>query len=188
MKSYNNLPDGYKEIYKVNLQIDKKVLILLNVISAVIILFMLAIPLFTKYRIYYFALVDSFKLIMLAVFMAVYVVLHELTHALAMRICGTKKVKFGLTLLYAYAGSDDYYDKKSYIFIALAPVVLFGIILLILNITLPNDWFIIIYIVQAMNISGAAGDVFVTYKFSKMPKDILVLDYGVGMTVYSKTE
>jgi len=37
-----------------------------------------------------------------------------------------------------------------------------------------------------INISGAAGDLFVTIKFSRFPKDILVRDYGVGMTVFSK--
>ena len=36
--------------------------------------------------------------------------------------------------------------------------------------------------------AGAAGDAFVTVKFASMPKDILVRDDGVGMTVYSKSE
>ena len=34
-------------------------------------------------------------------------------------------------------------------------------------------------------LSGAAGDLFVTVKFSRMPSDVLIQDYGVGMKVYS---
>ena len=39
---------------------------------------------------------------------------------------------------------------------------------------------------QIINLSGAAGDLIVTIKFSGFPKDILIRDYGVGMTVFSK--
>ena len=103
-----------------------------------------------------------------------------------MKICGTKKVKYGFTGMYAFAGSEDYYDKKSYIFIALAPVVLWGIVLAIVNCFVPVEWFWVVYMIQIMNISGAAGDLFVTVKFSRFPQDILIRDHGVGMKVYSQ--
>ena len=77
-------------------------------------------------------------------------------------------------------------DKKAYIFIALAPVVLWGVVLAVINCFVPTKWFWVVYLIQIANISGAAGDLFVTIKFSRFPKDILVKDYGVGMTVYSK--
>ena len=103
-----------------------------------------------------------------------------------MKLCGTKKVKYGFTGLYAFAGSEDYYNKKAYIFIALAPVVLWGVVLAVINPFVPVEWFWIVYLVQIMNLSGAAGDLFVTIKFSRMPRDILVQDSGLGMTVFSK--
>ena len=115
-----------------------------------------------------------------------YMILHELVHGIAMKLCGTKKVKYGFTGLYAYAGSADYYDKRSYIFIALAPVILWGAVLAVINPFVPIEWFWIVYFIQVMNLSGAAGDLFVTVKFSRFPKDILVGDYGVGMKVYSR--
>ena len=103
-----------------------------------------------------------------------------------MKLCGTQKVKYGFKGSYAYAGSDDYYSKGAYIFIALAPVVLWGVVLLATNLFMPREWFWVVYFIQICNISGAAGDFFVTFKFSRMPSDILVKDYGVGMEVYSK--
>ena len=125
------------------------------------------------------------RVIVLMVSMIAYLILHEAVHGIAMKICGTKKVKYGFTGLYAYAGSDDFYDKKSYIFIALAPVVLWGIVLAVVNCFVSENWFWVVYFIQISNISGAAGDIYVTAKFSKMPSDILVTDCGVGMTVYS---
>ena len=123
----------------------------------------------------------------LLVGMLAYLVLHELVHGITMKLVGTKKVRYGYTGLYAFAGSDDYYDKASYITIALAPVVLWGIVLFVLNLLVDRDWFWVVYFIQLMNLSGAAGDYYVTAKFMKLPKSILVRDVGVSMTVYAKT-
>lgn len=76
-------------------------------------------------------------------------------------------------------------DKQGYLFIALAPVVLWGMVLLVITFIVPTSWFWVVYFVQVMNISGAVGDFYVTVKFLKFPKDILVKDSGIGMTVYS---
>ena len=116
----------------------------------------------------------------------VYMVLHELVHGIAMRLCGTKKIKYGFTGMYAFAGSEDYYYKKPYIFIALAPVVLWGVVLAIITPLVPEQWFWVVYMIQVTNISGAAGDLFVTVKFSRFSDSILVKDYGVGMSVYDQ--
>ena len=85
-----------------------------------------------------------------------------------------------------YCKTKGKYDKKNYFFIALAPVILWGVVLAILNVFVPEQWFWVVYYIQIANVSGAAGDLYVTVKFSKMPKDILVTDSGVEMKVYSK--
>ena len=128
------------------------------------------------------------RFVALFLLMIAYMVLHELVHGVAMKMCGTKKVKYGINGLYAFAGSADYYGKKAYIFIALAPVVLWGIVLAVINAFVPEAWFWVVYLLQVINLSGAAGDLFVTVKFSRFAKDILVKDYGVGMTVYSEMQ
>jgi hypothetical protein len=102
------------------------------------------------------------------------------------KLFGTKKVKYGFTGLYAFAGSADYYPKLPYIAIALAPVVLFGIIFAVALPFVPEKWFWVVYILQLSNIAGAAGDFYVTVRFFGMPKDILVHDSGTSMTVYSE--
>ena len=117
-----------------------------------------------------------------------YLVLHDLVHGIAMKLCGTRRVHYGFTGMYAFAGSDDYYDKSGYIMIALAPIVVWGVVLAVLNLLVPTAWFWVVYLIQISNLSGAAGDLYVTVKFSRLPRDILVRDSGVAMTVYARRD
>ncbi len=190
MKAYNQLPAGYKEVLSINLQKDKKLALIVNLIGLIVMLAMgvpmhFHIPITTLFDFSDGMVVYWLRIASLVVFWVVYLILHEAVHGIAMKMCGTKKVKYGFTGMYAFAGSDDYYDKKSYIIIALAPVVVWGIVLAIVNCLVPENWFWVVYFIQISNISGAAGDIYVTAKFLKLPKDILVTDCGVSMTVYS---
>ncbi len=191
MKAVNTLPDGYKEIYSVDLQKNKKIAIFLNLLAVAIAVALVIpacsiVPISALFDMEKGLLSYIIRFVSIIVLAVIYMVLHELVHGAAMKICGTEKVKYGFTGLYAFAGSEDYYDKKGYIFIALAPVVLWGIVIAIINPFVGREWFWVVYFIQVMNLSGAAGDLFVTARFLCMPADILVKDSGVGMTVYSK--
>ena len=191
MRKFENLPDDYREIYSIDLQKDKKMSVIVNglaiVIAALLTIPMnFIVPFYTMFNLENGTKDMLIKYGVLIALMITYMILHEIVHGIAMRICGTKKVKYGFTGLYAFAGSKDFYDIKSYIFIALAPVVLWGVILGVVNLFVPIGWFWVVYLIQIVNLSGAAGDLFVTIKFSRLPKDILVQDYGVGMKVFSK--
>ena len=189
MKAIGVLPEDYGEIYSLNLQKDKRAAIIVNLLA-------LAIAAVMAVSMNFFVPVTSFfdmsggivryflRLAALIVLMVLYMVLHELVHGIAMKLCGTKRVKYGFTGLYAFAGSEDYYDKKSYNFIALAPIVLWGTVLAAVNFFVPTEWFWIVYMIQLINISGAAGDLFAAVKFSRMPKNILIQDSGVSMRVF----
>lgn len=192
MKALQALPENYREIYSINIQKDKKVAVWINLLAVAIAVIM-AVPMhfyvpITAMLDMEYGLGDYFlRLFVLMAGMMVYMILHELVHGAAMKCLGTRKVKYGFTGLYAFAGSDEYYDKRSYILIALAPVIVFAALFAAVNGMVPVRWFWVVYLLQIINISGAAGDLFVTVKFSKMPRDILVRDSGVGMTVYSKS-
>ena len=191
--SYEQLPDGFVERESIDLKANKKLFILVN-LSARLIGAILAVgmhfivPIQTIFSFeggplrfflrFGFLLIGSF----------LYILLHELTHAAAMKLYGTKKIKFGFSATYAYAGSDDYYRKGPYLVIALAPVVLFAVILGVVQFLVPRDFFWVVWWIQITNLSGAAGDFYVSARFSKLPKDVLIRDYGVGMTVYEFSE
>ena len=191
MKAVDHLPEGYREIDTVDLKKNKALAVFVNVLAAVIAVAMVIPMHFIVPIDFLFSMEEGmqaymFRFVGLLVLLILYMVLHELVHGIAMKLCGTKKVKYGVTGVYAYATSDDFYDKKTYIFIALAPVVLWGIVLAVVNLFVSGPWFWVVYFIQINNISGAAGDLYVTARFSRLPSDILIQDYGVGMTVFSK--
>ncbi|MBP3372071.1 MAG: DUF3267 domain-containing protein [Clostridia bacterium] len=193
MRAVQQLPQGYVRILSIDLQKEKKLFLTINLIGLAI-MAVLTIPMLFLVPIS--ALFDMsnglgpyfVRFVSLLVLIVVYMVLHELVHGITMKLCGTKRVKYGFTGAYAFAGSDDYYDKKSYIIIALAPVILWGIVLAIVTPLVPTPWFWVVYFIQICNLSGAAGDLYVTVKFARLPADILVKDDGVRMNVFSRQQ
>lgn len=194
MHCIQNLPEGYRQIYEVDLQKDKKTALLINGLAIAISLIMgigmhFFVPIGTLFSMEAGFGAYCLRFAALIAAMVVYIVLHEWVHGRAMRFFGAKELQFGFTGVYAFAGSKaDYFDKKAYLIIALAPLVVWGVVLLILNLLVSEPWFWVVYLTQIMNVSGAMGDVFVTAKFSKMPADILVNDDGVSMRVYARED
>ena len=189
MKSYSALPEGYRELLHIDLQKDKKLALIVNGLAMAIMVAMIVaaacfVPLTTFFD-YRDLTAMIIKLLVFCVGNLAYIVLHEAVHGIAMRCFCEAKVKFGFTGLYAFAGSEGYYCRKHYLIIALAPIVVWGVVLGILNVLVPVSWFYVVYLLQAANIGGAAGDLFVSWKMSRLPKDILVRDTGVAMTVAS---
>lgn len=186
------LPEGYREIYSVNLQKDKKAALIVNIAALILMVIFVIIGILIVPISYTFDNDGSIvtvwlKTIAVLAGMIVYFILHELVHGITMKHYGANKVKYGFTGLYAFAGCEEYFSKKPYIVIALAPIVVWGVVLAAICCFVPKSWFWVVYFIQIMNLSGAAGDLYVTCKFSKFPKDILIKDTGVEMKVYSKT-
>lgn len=195
MKGFNpsTLPEGYAESFKLDLQKDRKTMLLVNGVALVLmLLFALLghwiVPITTLFSMeqgmgMYFA-----RFVTLIVGYVVYMVLHELVHGICMKYYSGVKPHYGFKGMYAFAGSNAYFCKKAYIIIALAPVVVWGVVLGALCAAVPQEWFWVVYCIQIGNLSGAAGDLFVSWRLSKEPKDILVNDTGVAMTIYAKTK
>ena len=188
MKSFEVLPEGYKEILHIDLQKDKKLMLIVNGIAALIMVLMLAVAAFVVPLAGLFDFDDPselmYKMGARCLGSIAYIILHEAVHGIFMRRYCAARVKFGFTGIYAFAGSEGYYCRKHYITIALAPIVVWGIVLLIVNLLVPLPWFYVVYFIQVTNISGAAGDLYVSRKMSKLPPDILVRDTGVAVTVF----
>ena len=192
--STTRLPSGYREYDHVNLQQDKKTAAKVNVAAMAVMVVMAvvahaAIVPFTEFFGSLSGDIVSLMLHLAVLFFgyAAYIVLHELTHAAVMKLFGAIKIRFGFTGLYAYAGSEfDYFTKGAYFLIALAPLIVWTILLTPILFIVPRDWFWIVWFIMIGNVAGAAGDVYVVFRFLRAPQDIFVLDTGVEMFVYSK--
>ena len=97
-----------------------------------------------------------------------------------------KKANDGFTLVYAYAGSECYFNKRDYLIIAAAPVVFWGVVFLLLLFLLPANWRWVPYVWQLFNLSGAAGDFYVFWRLRKENDTILCQDTGVKMAVFDR--
>ncbi len=185
------LPKGYEPLLHVDLQKNKKLAWLVNGLAilcgvAMAVSAHFVVPIGTLFDMSEGWGLYLLRFGVLLIGMVVYMILHEGVHGIAMKLCGTKRVHYGFTGLYAFAGSEDYYGKGAYLFIALAPVVLWGLVLAVAGMFVPTSWFWVVYAIQIVNISGAAGDAYVTVRFARLPKDILVRDAGTSMVVYAK--
>ena len=190
MKAVVELPEEYEETLKIDLQKNKKLMLLINGLAIAIALVMAAawfavyaareIPLFDN------SIVISIpQLVVALVGMVVYVILHELVHGFFFARYGQSKPRYGFTGLYAFAASDDYFGKAQYLIIGLAPVIIWGVVLLVMQLLVPSQWSWVVYFIQIMNISGAAGDFYVTVKLLKMRDAILIRDWGTSMSIYA---
>ena len=182
-----HLPESYGEIERIDLLENRRQLLLVNGLAVLIAAVMILPPLIVRglhFREDGIGLI-LLKIVILLTAAVVYMALHELVHGVFIRKYSGRRPGYGVGMGYACAGSDAYFNKKSYIIIALSPVIIWGVALLILNLALSSAWFWVVYGVQITNISGAAGDYYVTYRMLKMPSDILVRDSGTKMAVYA---
>ncbi len=185
---YKNLPEGYVFHDKIDLQNNKKQFWLIQGIGILI----MAIMFVGGYFIAGVGFLDNEDLITLIIALIVlivgyvlYIILHEATHGIVMYLSVDAKLNFGFVGWAAYVGSTGYFDKKHYILISLAPLVVWGIIFAVLNVFFHSGiWFWVIWFLQIGNVSGACGDLFCIYKTITYPKNVLVYDTGMNMTVY----
>lgn len=189
MKSTVVLPEGYVLLEHIDLQKDKKLMGIVNglALAAMVplaILGHLVVPISALYSTEDGIGMMWLRLAVLFAGYLLYMVLHELTHGVCMKHYSGAPVKYGFTWSYAYAGSEAYFDRRSYIVIALAPIVVLGIVLAVVNALVPESWFWVVYFIQIGNLSGAAGDLYVTARFRKHPETVLIQDSGVAMSVY----
>ena len=118
--------------------------------------------------------------------LVIYVPLHELTHGIAMFALSGVRPSFGIKLPYAWCGSPVWFDRRSHIITALAPVLLWGILLQILIAALPREWFWPLWLTQLSNLSGSAGDIYCVYYLARMKGELLIQDTGTRMRIMRK--
>lgn len=190
MKSYPTLPQGYVPFASIDLVHNKKQFWIVNGLSAALCVIMLILPFLWGRSLRDIVGEDPLSALLLRLGalagIFAYIALHELTHGVVMKACGAS-VRYGYKVAYAYAGSYAYFTRSAYFVIALAPVVLWGIVFAVLTACLPEHWFWVGWLWQLMNVSGAAGDFYCSIRILRAPRDTLVQDTGTAMTFYRKT-
>ncbi|WP_132057036.1 metalloprotease family protein [Halorussus amylolyticus] len=105
------------------------------------------------------------------------VVVHELIHGLVSRALGYR-VRYGLALNMgaAYAAAfGQFQTRRDNLLIALAPVVVFTVVLVPL-LAGPLRIALAAFLVLVVNTSGAVGDLYLAYRLARMPEGTLLYD------------
>ncbi|MBR4067848.1 MAG: DUF3267 domain-containing protein [Clostridia bacterium] len=180
-----SLPEGYDLYRTIDLAKNQKENTIVSVLSLVLLAVVFALGFLIRED--PGAAGEEYLPVMVAALAAffVYIVLHEAAHGIFMWYFSKQKPHFGISLQYAYAGSKAYFRKIPYLIIALAPVVIWGVVFLAVALLTPGVWFWLFWFLLAGNFSGAAGDLYVFWQVSRMQPDILVQDDGVAMRVYA---
>jgi len=190
MRTVMELPAGCVPIDEIDLQKDKKLLLLVNGLALVILLAFgipghMLVPVSTIHDTADGVGMMLLRVGVMLVGVVAYIILHELVHGVFIKKYSGEPAFYGFTGTYAYAGSKAYFAKKDYFVIALAPVVFWGVVLAVLNPLVPRSWFWVVYFIQLTNLSGAAGDLYVVWRFSRLPQNVLIQDHSVSMVVYA---
>lgn len=181
------LPDGYRVVRKIDLMRNRREALIVNMLALAIMAAMIVLGFFIGPPVTGFVF-DFVSLLLIAALLAgtvFYMILHELVHGAFMQAFSGEKPKYGFTGVYAYAGSAALFDRRQYLIIAFAPVVLLGIALAVLNVAFYETAFWIVYIIQVINISGAAGDLYVGVLIGRTSGPVLVRDAGTDMTLFA---
>jgi len=198
--NYDTLPEGFSLRHTIDLNTNKLKLWLnlafLPVFAALIVPAGFAVPLYAQMPFVYeangFALAMAYLMIYMLLLMASSIgvlLLHELIHGLCFRLAGGRPTYGHKLPFYLYAACENrYICKKSYLIVSLGPLVIITALCAALCALTPTAWFWPPYLALAVNASGCAGDLYVTYLILRMPKDVLVIDSGTAMQIYSKQE
>ena len=125
------------------------------------------------------------SLLLLAGAVLAYIPLHELVHGLVIHLYSGRRAKYGFSFAYAWAGSDCFFPKGPYLAVALAPVLFWGAVLAVIQALAPLGWAWWVYLLQMVNVSGAAGDLYTVWVTARLPEDILVRDSGTAMEIFA---
>lgn len=125
-------------------------------------------------------------LIAMLVGIIVYILLHEGVHGMFIKLFTGTNPTYGFDLKHgmAYTGSTWFFKKQPYIIIALAPMIVWGVVLGLLLADVPENYYWYLYTIQIVNVTGSAGDLYVACRLLRRPKSILIFDSGNAMNFY----
>ncbi len=189
MYCYKEKPDVFKTEHVIDPEGDKKLRLYLSlgavglaaVLAAIGCIFVPITQLYDVGGVGRFIL----RAVLIVVMAAAYYFVHELAHSVVLKRLTGDTTRIVFEKYHARCVSDTAFTLKGYLIYCFAPVVIIGVVLLILNIVLPDKFFWQVYIIQIINIAGAAGEFYATYRLIKEKKELAVLDDGEKLAYWT---
>lgn len=179
----STLPAGYRPHGSVDLKRDRQQLLAVQVVAVLIVAVMVGPVL----------LLDLLPAgswgtwVTVAVTVAAcltYGAAHELTHGAALRLLCDARPTVAVRFPYLVTGSPAYLGRRSFAAVALAPSVVWGVVLLVLLVVVPAPWALTVFVVAVLNFAGSSGDYIQAYAAARLPPEALIQDDGRTTTVF----
>ncbi|MGV9746399.1 DUF3267 domain-containing protein [Rhodococcus zopfii] len=183
LRSTAELPPGYRIHRTVDLEKDRKFavavqgLFVLVALCAVAAALLLDLPLTSGWSP---VVTVPVTLLMCLVYMAV----HEATHGFVLQSLTEVRPSYAVRFPFLTTGSRAYLTRRNAVIAALAPSVVWGIVLFVALLTLPADYRLTAYILLALNFAGSAGDFVEVYVVARQQHDALVRDDGGKLHIF----
>lgn len=189
--AYPSLPEGYDLCETLDIAGDSKVFKRIALCSLLAVAGMIVLGAFIEPKapsVFSGGFAKGFFAVVLTIVgIAVYVFAHEWVHGIFIRFFTGEPAEYGFIrdVGVAYAKSRWFFARCAYIVIALAPVIVWGIILAVLMDDVPAEYFRCLYVIQIINFSGSVGDFYTVWRVTRMPKGVLIYDEGASMKFFA---
>ena len=115
-----------------------------------------------------------------------YIVLHETIHLIFMKFFSKEKLHISIKFPTMSVGSKGKCSKSQFIIVALAPVIILGVILILLMLFSPKEYTFFLTILLILNFAGSGGDYLQVFEMRKYSNDTFFQDSSNETTVYKK--
>lgn len=192
MRYREELPDGYRLCWEEDLLRDRNTLLIVNLLSFGLFVLLSAfgvrrllsmppVPVlelpFRKYFLWMVTVIIGCVL---------QILLHAHAHAVFCGWISRKPAVFGFRKMYVYAVGGGYFGRWTFIVIELLPFVLQSLALIFLQLTMKPVFAAAVYIVQIVNVSGSAREIYTVIMLLLNPKAKWIRDEGLVIRAYGK--
>lgn len=114
----------------------------------------------------------------------VYMAVHEATHGVVLHLLTKVRPSYAMRFPFLTTGSHVYLTRRSVVIAALAPAILWGIVLSVALFTVPADYRLTAYILLALNFAGSSGDYVEVALAVRQQRGALLQDHGSKIHVF----
>lgn len=115
-----------------------------------------------------------------------FIIIHESVHLIFMKIFSKERLCLSFKFPTISVGSNGKFSKRQFIIIALAPVVILGVVLALLIIFCSESYKFFLSILLILNFAGSGGDYLQVFEMRKYSMDTFFQDNSIETSIYKK--
>ncbi|WP_018298125.1 DUF3267 domain-containing protein [Corynebacterium lubricantis] len=177
----SQLPANYVLDHTINIQQDDKAKIQGYFIAIALVAFAIALlfdlPITSDWH-------TGVVIVITIIAVVVYLALHEATHGIVAKWLTQTPSTYSFSFPFLRTSNTGFLTRRGLAAVSLAPVAVWGVVLLLALLVVPEDFRMTLYILLALNFAGSSGDCIEAAAALKQPENTLLRDNGDELEVY----